>query len=126
MVEIREIKSAVEQALGSSLVGGEANKLEEMSTESTWRAYIAEEEHQRKSLNNESAKVLLEAGFGILQELETSEEVQAEQSKEVTDLALTKVSVEGFGPFREKVTYPLSNRGLVLLKGTNNDVGSDR
>lgn len=126
MVEIREIKSAVEQALGSSLVGGEANKLEEMSTESTWRAYIAEEEHQRKSLNNESAKVLLEAGFEILQELETSEEVQSEQSKEVTDLDLTKVSVEGFGPFREKVTYPLSNRGLVLLKGTNNDVGSDR
>jgi DNA repair exonuclease SbcCD nuclease subunit len=126
MVEIREIKRIVEQSLGSSLVGGEAEKLEEMSPESTWRAYIAEEEHQRKNLNSESAKVLLESGFEILQELEASKEVKVEQSKEVTDLALTKVSVEGFGPFREKVTYPLSNRGLVLLKGTNNDVGSDR
>jgi DNA repair exonuclease SbcCD nuclease subunit len=126
MVEIREIKSVVEQALGSSLVGGEAEKLEEMSPESTWRAYIDEEEHQRKNLDNESAKVILEAGLEVLQELEASEEVRGEQSKEVTDLALTKVSVEGFGPFRDKVTYPLSQRGLVLLKGTNNDSGSDR
>jgi DNA repair exonuclease SbcCD ATPase subunit len=35
------------------------------------------------------------------------------------------VSLHGFGPFHETVTYPLYNRGLVLLRGYNKDGGSD-
>jgi DNA repair exonuclease SbcCD nuclease subunit len=125
MVEIREIKKSADQAMGSNIVG-DANRLEDMSPESTWRAYLAEEELERRTLTSESSKLLLEAGLEILREIEASEEGKAEQEKKYTNMSLTRVSIEGFGPFREKITYPLSNRGLVLLKGTNNDGGSDR
>ena len=125
MVEIREVKKSANQAMSFTNVGG-ADRLQEMSAESTWRAYLHEEEHERQTITNESSKLLLVAGLEILNEVESSEEFQAEKEKKYTDLSLTQVTIEGFGPFREKTSYPLSNRGLVLLKGTNNDVGSDR
>lgn len=125
-VEIREVKKSAEQAMGSNLVGGVANRLEEMTPESTWRAYLSEEEHERETIDAETSMLLLEAGLEILNELESSDEVKADQERQYTDLSLSRVSVEGFGPFREKAVYPLCNRGLVLLKGTNNDGGSDR
>jgi len=126
MVEIRELKSLPEQALGSTLVGGGAEQLEELTPESTWRAYIDEEETQRQSLpDRDAAKRLLEAGLEIIREVETSQQIQAAPATPVTDFSLTQVSMEGFGPFQKKVIYPLLNRGLVLLRGTNHDVGSD-
>lgn len=36
-------------------------------------------------------------------------------------LELDRVKVEGYGPYREAVEYPLGNRGLVLLRGKNLD-----
>ena len=44
----------------------------------------------------------------------------------MTNLKLESVSLEGFGSFKEKVTYPLNERGLVLVRGTNKDGGGDR
>ncbi|KAF8071319.1 hypothetical protein HT031_001402 [Scenedesmus sp. PABB004] len=36
-------------------------------------------------------------------------------------LQLSDVTVEGFGPFREPVTYPLAGRGVVAVTGRNED-----
>jgi hypothetical protein len=110
--------------MGSSGVG-DGILLEEMTPESTWKAYLKEEE-SRETLSDDSAKVLLEAGLEILEEVEAQAKPTAAQPTSVTDLTIASVSLEGFGPFREAATYPLLNRGLVLLKGTNNDSGSDR
>jgi hypothetical protein len=44
----------------------------------------------------------------------------------MTHIELDSVVIAGFGSFRKKVKYPLSKRGVVLLRGTNKDFGSDR
>jgi DNA repair exonuclease SbcCD nuclease subunit len=124
MVEIREMKNVPLDPMGSSGVG-DGILLEEMTPESTWKAYLKEEE-SRETLSDDSAKVLLEAGLEILEEVEAQAKPTAAQPTSVTDLTIASVSLEGFGPFRKAATYPLLNRGLVLLKGTNNDSGSDR
>ena len=41
-------------------------------------------------------------------------------------LVFEEIIVHGFGPFKDEIRYPMKERGLVLVKGTNHDVGSDR
>lgn len=123
MVEVREVKNIPLGAMGSNGIG-DSLRLEEMSPEFTWRAYL-EEEERREVISNENSKILLQAGLEILEEIDANVDPSGELNT-VTDLRLKSVSLEGFGPFREHASYPLWGRGLVLLKGTNNDGGSDR
>jgi hypothetical protein len=69
---------------------------------------------------------LLEAGLEMLEELDADEAVRAHQTQNMTDLKLDSVTLEGFGPFKDQASYPLLDRGLVLLRGRNKDGGSDR
>jgi hypothetical protein len=42
------------------------------------------------------------------------------------NLTLDRVELQSFGPFGGKVSYPLSKRGLVLIRGKSNDgTGAD-
>ena len=41
-------------------------------------------------------------------------------------LSFEMMTVEGYGPFKDSISYPLKDRGLVLLKGTNRDGESQR
>ena len=123
MVEVREVKNVPLTPLGSTNVE-DANSFEEMSTETTWAAYLREEQ-MRESISDENADTLLKVGLEILEEIGANTDLREELNSSA-DLRLTSVSLEGFGSFREATRYPLWNRGLVLLKGTNNDGGSDR
>jgi DNA repair exonuclease SbcCD nuclease subunit len=122
IVEVREVKS--ETLDRSELRGTGGVEQETMTPESTWRAFL-DEETERLAISEENAQTMLKAGFEVLEEIESTGEVQTE-SNQATDLRLKSVFVEGFGPFQGGVTYPLMDRGLVLLKGTNYDSGSDR
>jgi DNA repair exonuclease SbcCD nuclease subunit len=119
-VEVREVKT---EPLGRADIQGVKGLEEEMTTESTWSAYL-DEEAKRESLSANNARILLEAGLEVLEEIDSSGELKM-HTNEATDLQLNKVSVEGFGPFQSRLTYPLLDRGLVLLKGSNFDGGSD-
>lgn len=123
MVEVREVKNTPLDSMGIAGLD-DFDRLEEMTPESIWRAYLLEEE-KRETLSETQAEGLVDAGIGILEELQADEE-PTEDSHQVNDLKLDSITLEGFGPFRESSSYPLCNRGLVLLKGTNNDGGSDR
>jgi DNA repair exonuclease SbcCD nuclease subunit len=122
-VEIREVKNVPTDLMG---IGGvdHASILEEMTPESTWRAFIAEAA-TREAITDDSAGTMLTAGLELLEEME-AEDFQKDRGANLSDLQLTSVTVEGFGPFHDPTTYPLLGRGLVLLRGTNNDGGSDR
>ena len=125
VVEIREVKELPNEPMG---VGGasDAGELEELTPESTWRAFL-DEEVRRGAMTNTTAESLLEAGLDLLGDLEAdNEEFRFDLRQTATELKLSSVTVEGFGPFRDPITYPLWDRGLVLLRGTNKDGGSDR
>ena len=89
---------------------------------------------EKEELGEATAKALLEGGLDMLREITDAagEGDNASSSKApprdatVTELKLESVSVQGFGSFRTEVDYPLNNRGVVLLRGTNEDHGSDR
>jgi hypothetical protein len=74
------------------------------------------------------AEELLKAGLSLLGELELLEDSNNVfyPSGNMTDLLLESVSLQGFGSFKDQVTYPLRERGLVLVRGTNKDGGHDR
>ncbi len=105
--------------------------VEDMTPLSTWTNYL-ESEVNRDAMKNSTASVLLEAGNNILEEL-GCETVSSSGNGNVddnsivrTNLCLETITVKGFGPFKEEVTYPLMDRGLVLVRGSNRDGGSDR
>ena len=58
---------------------------------------------------------VLETGLEIMEELDGNGIKQ--KGGEQYDLRLCQVTIRGFGPFSQLVTYPLDNRGLVLLRG---------
>ena len=122
VVEVREVPS---QVTGPLLQPQEA--VEEMTPQSTLAAFLTEEV-RRESLTNSTAEELLTAGLSLLDELELSEEMNGELDPpgNMTDLKLESVTLQGFGSFKNQVTYPLQGRGLVLIRGINNDGGGDR
>lgn len=121
-VEIREAKDS--HSTQSESTGKDFDHVPELSPTSTWKTYI-QQEIERGVLSLEQAGTFLGRGQEIVDEIVLSRDTEDRLSS-FTDLVLDKVSVEGFGPFKKKTSYPLTKRGLVLLKGTNKDGGSDR
>ena len=103
--------------------------VEDMSPFTTWSSYLVSEV-KREAMKNATAEIILQAGNEILDDLgllnDSGDENSQPTTAVTTNLALDNITVEGFGPFRDSITYPLNNRGLVLLRGSNRDGGSDR
>ncbi|KAL7444717.1 hypothetical protein ACHAXM_010925 [Skeletonema potamos] len=104
--------------------------LEELSASATLVAYLRNEVADGK-IDGGTAKELAEKGEAILRELNdiasnsTAPMNDAPNTIQMTDLDLESVSIRGFGLFREESTYPLRKRGVVLIRGRNDDFGSD-
>jgi DNA repair exonuclease SbcCD nuclease subunit len=122
MVEVREIKD--EERLGRETMDRQED-MEDLSPPSLWKAYL-QEELERGSLDQASFGEVESLGLRLLDEVNDETTSSGTTVNPVNDLKLSSVTVEGFGPFRDPVTYPLLDRGLVLLKGSNRDGGSDR
>jgi DNA repair exonuclease SbcCD nuclease subunit len=151
-VEIREIKllpnypmvhmASIENSLGlhgsdspSDGIGVDTSlisslSLEELSPISTLSSFLYHEV-ERGAMKNSTATTLFDAGKELLETVEKtgndSDDGEAwgiQLNRDTTDLCLDSVTIVGFGPFVESVTYPLMNRGLVLLRGSNLDGGS--
>lgn len=130
MVELREAPGSTRDATDQPQSGTDAGNpnFEDLLPESVWRAYLKECQ-VRDSMSEEDCKSLLDAGLEILQDIqqETSsfsfDEIQ--NGAVQRDLRLTSLSVAGFGPFQDTIDYPLDDRGLVLLRGSNSDCGPD-
>ena len=109
----------------------DARALEDLTPTSTWKQFW-EEQVQRGVVDKDEASALQEAGLDVLDELEdSSSDEGVSPSRDLllatpTNLELDSVTVEGYGPFAGRVHYPLNERGLVLLRGSNRDGGSDR
>jgi len=114
---------------GISGGGGEKVELEDLSPVATLSAYL-DSEVDRSELGETTAKRLLECGEYLLREAKDVSNDKGEYSLSLNspaELEIESVSVLGFGSFRQAVVYPLSNRGVLLLRGTNkDDFGSDR
>ena len=133
-VELRDVPQQekvdeVFQAGISMSGGGEKVELEDLSPSTTLSAYL-DSEVNRSELGETTAKRLLECGEYLLREAKDANNEKGENSSSSnspTELEIESVSVLGFGSFRQAVVYPLSNRGVLLLRGTNkDDFGSDR
>eukprot|EP00571_Detonula_confervacea_P000636 CAMPEP_0172321892 /NCGR_PEP_ID=MMETSP1058-20130122/44578_1 /TAXON_ID=83371 /ORGANISM="Detonula confervacea, Strain CCMP 353" /LENGTH=1334 /DNA_ID=CAMNT_0013037503 /DNA_START=59 /DNA_END=4063 /DNA_ORIENTATION=+ len=137
-VEIRDGQSrdGTEElfATGESSTSNEKEiELEDLSPKATLAAYL-DNEVDSGELGDATAKTLLENGEDLLRESndvfaskgDTSPSLNSPANEVVvSELELESVSLLGFGSFRQEVVYPLSNRGVVLLRGTNKDFGSD-
>ena len=102
------------------MIGGELSKLHRKT----------QYKRKREAMKDATAEILLKAGNDILDELglvnDSGDEDSQPTTAVTTNLVLDNITVEGFGPFRDSITYPLKDRGLVLLRGSNRDGGSDR
>jgi DNA repair exonuclease SbcCD nuclease subunit len=134
-VELRDIpqqekaEEVFQAGISLSEGGGEKVELEDLSPTTTLSAYL-DSEVDRSELGETTAKRLLECGEYLLREAKDVSNDKGEYSLSLnspTELEIESVSVLGFGSFRRAVVYPLSNRGVLLLRGTNkDDFGSDR
>ena len=129
-VEVREMKLAPLWPIG--LEESEASDLapvEDMTPENSLKAFL-KQEMQRGFLDKDISEELLHAGTSLIEGMSINHD-HAEASRahkynaDGVTLEFTSVTAKGFGPFLHSVTYPLSNRGLVLLRGDNQDEGSD-
>lgn len=124
-VEIREMKEIqVDDEFPMNDVAG--FPVEDVSLETTWKAFL-EEERQRGTMSQTSSEELQRMGLRLLEDLEGDADASdMRRIQDNSDLELHSVTMEGFGPFLESTTYPLFDRGLVLVRGSNRDGGSDR
>ena len=127
-VEIREMRQAV-APIPLEATGTDALNHEEMTPENTLKAYLAQEQ-LRETVDRESAADLLQAGISLVEsiggELEGSGKAgNGNLHANGASLEFVSVAAKGFGPFVDEICYPLSERGLVLLRGNNQDEGSD-
>jgi DNA repair exonuclease SbcCD ATPase subunit len=103
-------------------------ELEELSPKATLDAYIRAEVSSG-GLSSAAAESRLNIGHAVLSELcdDSSQHDAVDYSRRKNPVAieLDSVSIAGFGSFRKEVHYPLNKRGIVLLRGTNKDFGSD-
>ncbi len=118
VVEIREVKEST---------SGTATPLaipeEDLDPPSLWNKYL-DESLDQGSVSQDLSQELREQGLNLLESL--ADDVTSIGFRSQTKLLFDSVSVEGFGPFQRKVEYPLKDRGLILLRGVNEDAGSDR
>ena len=137
-VEIRETKSIPSFLMGSDSGQLGSNSLdldwllvEDLLPKTTWSNFV-QNEVSREMMTNNTAMNVIEIGNKILDELDDGSSEIKDRDESILNarknamLDFEEISIEGFGPFKEKVTYPLKERGLVLVKGSNHDVGSDR
>ena len=61
----------------------------------------------------------LSEGLALLESL--AQEGVGEAERPPTHVRFSSVTVEGFGPFANEVTYPLENRGVRMVTGSNRD-----
>jgi hypothetical protein len=128
-VEIRPSKFVSPEFIGANENQSESNEIEEMMPSTTWKKYLLSQV-EREAITNTTLEALLRAGLQVLDKIDErddEEDSPVETSRQsVVNLQLHNVKIEGFGPFHKAVSYPLHNRGLVLVRGTNKDGGSDR
>ncbi|KAL7542726.1 hypothetical protein ACHAWF_007242 [Thalassiosira exigua] len=137
MKRLREAGVSVELRDGQPKFGTEirpqnndtALELESLSPKATLSAYL-DDEVQNGRLREATAKGLLHHGLVLLGQSTNASEASPSSKPptsetSVTELEIESVSLLGFGSFRKEVTYPLTSRGVVLLRGTNDDIGSD-
>jgi DNA repair exonuclease SbcCD nuclease subunit len=124
---IRQLGAVVEvREIPSQAVGPLKPMFEELTPQTTLSAYF-QEQVRREAITKTTAEQLLKAGLLLLEDLEVEQEsTMTNPSGTMTDLTLESVTLQGFGPFKDKVSYPLNNRGLVLVRGINKDGGADR
>jgi len=127
-VELRELKSI---PTGPRIVDKNddmVNPLEDLKPNALMASFFSHEV-DRGSMKTTTTNVLLEAAIPLMEELEVTSDVLTSTSFsipiEAAVLLMESVTVQGYGPFKEPTTYPLHDRGLVLLKGRNTDGGSD-
>ena len=103
--------------------------LEELSASVTLATYLANQVADG-TIDEATAEELVQKGNTILRELSDIESnktapINSRNSIQMTDLVFESVTIRGFGSFREVSTYPLHERGVVLIRGRNDDFGSD-
>jgi DNA repair exonuclease SbcCD ATPase subunit len=138
-VEIREVAAPLpsdnSHLFNGAIMSHEKQMHNDMSVSSLWSAFVSHEA-ERGLISRSHEEILLCKGKEILGEIAsvgvdaiastmTAAATSADSSNSLSNFQLHSVTVQGFGPFSEKITYPLFNRGLVLLRGFNRDGGSD-
>jgi len=120
-VEIREVKTIADRPIKHG--NAEDTKLlEELLPETIFTTYLTEQIN-RGLVANTNGNDFLAEGMELLKEIEAFKHAPEKNSK--VKIQFTSLSLEGFGPFKKRLEYPLSNRGLILLRGVNKDGGSD-
>ena len=75
-------------------------------------------------MTNEKAERLESIGREIIHEIEGENDNGVKSVS--SGISLETITVEGYGPFQDSITYPLKDRGLILLRGINRDGESQR
>lgn len=120
-IEIREIKPT--PTLSETNDGSTTSdwSVEDLAPRTIWSNYL-KDEVSRSTMLNDTATNILKVGYKVLDELSVNESTTNSEKKRYSSfLSLDEITLEGFGSFKQSTTYPLSKRGVVLLRGSNRD-----
>jgi hypothetical protein len=131
-VEVRE-EADDQNTLGDKKNGLDSSiPIEDMTPTDVITHYLTEQVKANR-MTNQTATRLLEAGVSLLENELLNSESNAlilmknlNPSPQVREVEFHSVTIEGYGSFKDEVTYPLLDRGLVLIRGSNLDGGYDR
>lgn len=121
-----------------------SSKLEDMHPVRIFKNYMDDMENITKNTENatnqvELQKTILAEGIALIEKLMSTTTITtshatmtdttqfaSNSNNKVFNLNLNSVTLSNFGPYASTINYPLSKRGLVLLKGQSSDgTGAD-
>jgi hypothetical protein len=120
-IDIREVKPIATASESNEGIMTSDWSVEDLSPRTVWSNYL-KDEVSRSIMLNDTATNMLKVGYKVLDDLSVTESASNSEKKRVSSfLSLDEITLEGFGSFKHLTTYPLSNRGVVLLRGSNRD-----
>jgi Calcineurin-like phosphoesterase len=128
-----EVRPAITFPVSELMADRGRRRTELVAPSSLWRSFL-DQQVDRGLIEKGQAEGLRTEGLTILDDVEKRSGATvaavatpaAAGTTVATILQLDSVSIRGFGPFVEPQSYRLHDRGLVLLRGGNEDDGADR
>jgi Calcineurin-like phosphoesterase len=124
-----EVRPATTFPVSELMADRGRRRTELVAPSSLWSSFM-DQQVDRGLIEKDQAEGLRTEGLTILDDVEkrsgAAVATPAAGTTVATTLQLDSVSIRGFGPYVEAQSYQLNDRGLVLLRGVNEDDGADR
>lgn len=122
---VPEIRPQIATKMDEEIAESRRTRTEAASPSHIWSSFL-DQQGDRGLIDPKLVEEMRLEGLKIMEKVEEESAGVISMTGTATKLQFRSVNIQGFGPFVESTSYSLENKGLVLIRGVNEDDGADR